>query len=214
MFGSIVLVAISCAFSSPLPDPIRKVLEAQLPAWAQVTGNPASPSTALERIAVERATGSIIHLVLLERKVKAVAMHEGDRYWLTEVVWCGAGTGRCDDDWTRPDEAWRSDRNTANHTGYAVYRDSLRNAASTWTESVPVPQMGKKKWDKGVCESGLCFLVSAKDSSVARAAVRPDGTVAFWDGGYILGGALEKEQVHAYKFLLENGHSIPFTNGK
>jgi len=208
MFGSIVLVAISCAFSSPLPDPIKKVLEAQLPAWAQVSGNPAAPSFAVERIAVERATGSIIHIALVERKVKAVAMHEGDRYWLTEVVWCGAGAGRCDDDWTRPDEAWRSDKNTANHTGFAVYRDSLGLAAATMTESVPALATGKKKWDKGLCEAGLCFVVSSKDSSVARAAVRPDGSVLWWDGGYILGGSLEKELVHGYKYLLEKGKPV------
>ena len=214
MFGSSILIAISFAFSGALPDPIRKVLEAQLPAWALVTGNPAAPSRALERIAVERTGGAIVHVVLVERKVKVVAMRDGDGYWLTEVVWCGGAPGRCDDDWARPDEAWRSDKNTANHTGYAVYRDSLANARPAWTESVPTLATGKKNWDKGLCESGLCFLVSAKDSSVARAAVRPDGSVVFWDGGYILGGSLEKEQVHGYGYLLENGHAIPFTKGK
>ena len=214
MFGPIAALAISLACSSPLPDPIRKVLEAQLPAWAQVSGDPAGPSVAVERIAVERSTGPLVHIALVERRVKAVAMHEGDRYWLTEVVWCGTGSDRCDDDWARPDEAWRSDKSTANHTGYAVYRDSLRDVAPAWTESVPVLETGKKKWDKGVCDGGLCFLVSAKDSSVARAAVRPDGSVAFWDGGYILGGKLEKEQVHGYRYLLESGHQIPFAKGK
>jgi hypothetical protein len=49
---------------------------------------------------------------------------------------------------------------------------------------------------------------------VARAAVRPDGSVAFWDGGYILGGRQEKEQVHGYGYLLEHGHAIPFSKGK
>lgn len=214
MFGTLILAAVSCAFSSPLPDPLLRVLEAQLPAWALVSGNPAPPSAAFERIAVERATGPIIHVLLLERKVKVVALREGDKYWLTEAVWCGAHADRCDDDWTRPDEAWRSDKSTANHTGYAVYRDSLRNATPTWSESVPVLETGKKKWDKGVCEGGLCFLASAKDSSTAHAAVRPDGSVAFWDGGYILGGTFEREQVHGWRYLLENGHAIPFSKGK
>ena len=67
MFGSSILIAISFAFSGALPDPIRKVLEAQLPAWALVTGNPAAPSRALERIAVERTGGAIVHEVLVER---------------------------------------------------------------------------------------------------------------------------------------------------
>lgn len=214
MLGSVILVAFSTAFSGALPDPIRNVLEAQLPVWSQVSGNPAPASGGMERIAVERSTGPLVHVVLVDRKMKVVVTREGDRHWLTEVVWCGAGTGRCDDDWTRPDEAWRSDRNTANHTGYAVYRDSLRIAKPSWTESVPVLATGKKKWDKGLCENGLCFLVSAKDSSVARAAVRADGSVVFWDGGYILGGTFEKEQAHGYRYLLENGHAIPYSKGK
>jgi len=209
MLGSLILVAFSTTFSSALPDPIRDVLEAQFPAWSQVSGNPAPASVGMERIAVERTSGQLVHVALVERKVKATVMHEGDRYWLTEVVWCDGAPGRCDDDWSRPDEAWRSDKNTANHTGYAVYRDSLRNAPPAWTESVPTPATGKRKWDKGLCENGLCFLVSAKDSAVARAAVRPDGSVAFWDGGYILGGQMEKEQVHGYGYLLEKGHAIP-----
>jgi hypothetical protein len=210
MFGSMAILACSLALAGALPDEIRKVLESQLPAWSQVTGNPAPPSDAMERIAVERSTGTIINVVLIERKLNVVVMLEADRYWLTEAVWCGFDAKRCEDVWTRPDEQWRSDKSTANHTGYAVYRDSLRNAPPAWTESVPSFATGKKKWDKGLCENALCFLVSARDSSVARVAARPDGSVAWWDGGYILGGGTEKEMVHAYRYLLENGHTIPF----
>lgn len=158
---------------------------------------------------MERSTGSTIAVFLIDRKMKAVILKEEDRHWLTEVVWCGAGEGRCDDVWKRTDAQWRSDNTTANHTGYAVYRDSLRLSPNAWTDPVPVLALGKKAWDKGLCESGMCFSVSAKDSSVARGAVRENGTVAWWDGGYILGGALETELVRAYKYLLEKGKPVP-----
>ena len=208
MIGPMLLLTLSLAVPTGLPEPIRKVLEAQLPIWSQVTGNPAPASTATERIAVERTSGNLIHLFLIDRKLQATVTREDDRHWLTEVVWCGEAAGRCEDLWKRNDEQWRSDKNTANHTGFAVYRDSLGLAAATMTESVPALATGKKKWDKGLCEAGLCFVVSSKDSSVARAAVRPDGSVLWWDGGYILGGSLEKELVHGYKYLLEKGKPV------
>lgn len=195
--------------SAGLPDGIKKALESHLPAWSQVAGNPAPSSESEERIAVERSTGSTIAVFLIERKIKAVVLKEEDNCWLTEVVWCAAGEGRCEDVWKRTDAQWRSDNTTANHTGYAVYRDSLRLSPNAWTNPVPALAFGKKAWDKGLCESGMCFSVSAKDSSVARGAVRENGTVAWWDGGYILGGVLEKELVHSYKYLLDNGKAVP-----
>lgn len=207
MLGS-VLLALSGALCTGLPDPLVKALEAHLPSWAQVTGNPAPASAAFERIAVERTSGPVVHLFLIDRKIQVVITREDDRAWLTDAVWCGAVPGRCEDVWTRTDEQWRSDKNTANHTGYAVYRDSLGLSPVAWSESTPALETGKKKWDKGLCTNSLCFLVSAKDSSVVRAARRPDGSVAWWDGGYILGGSTEKEMVHAYRYLLDNGRAI------
>jgi hypothetical protein len=192
-----------------LPDGIRKALETQLPAWAAVGGNPAPSSEGMERIAVERTSGPVWKVFLLERKIRAEVRAEGDRNWLTEATWCGAGADRCDDVWSRTDEQWRSDKATGNHTGYAVYRDSLRLSVPGWTESVPAPATGRKKWDKGLCEAGLCFLASAKDSSLARAAVRSDGSTLWWDGGYVLGGALEKDQLHGWKLVLEKGKPLP-----
>lgn len=208
MIGPVALTSFCLSLSGALPEPLHKVLEAQLPLWAQVAGNPAPSSGSVERIAVERTSGNLVHLFLIDRKLQATVTREDDRHWLTELVWCGEGSGRCEDLWKRNDEQWRSDKNTANHTGYAVYRDSLALSAPSLTEPVPALAAGRKKWDKGTCEAGLCFLVSAKDSSVARAAVRPDGSVVWWDGGYILGGQLEKELVHGYKFLLEKGKAI------
>lgn len=195
--------------SGALPDGVKKALESHFPAWSQVTGNPAPSSASEERIAVERSTGSTIAVFLIDRKVKAVVAKEDDKHWLTEVVWCGAGEGRCDDVWKRTDAQWRSDNTTANHTGYAVYRDSLRLSPNAWTNPVPALVFGKKAWDKGLCESGMCFAVSAKDSSVARGALRENGSVVWWDGGYILGGALEKELTHAYRYLLDKGKAVP-----
>ena len=205
-----VAVSIGCQIlSGALPDGVKKALESHLPAWSQVTGNPAPSSASEERVAVERSTGSTIAVFLVDRKIKAVVAKEDDSYWLTEVVWCGEGQGRCDDVWKRTDAQWRSDNTTANHTGYAVYRDSLRLSPSAWTNPVPSLAFGKKAWDKGLCEEGMCFAVSAKDSSVARGAVRGNGSVVWWDGGYILGGALEKELVHTYKYLLDKGKAVP-----
>ena len=208
MINPLAIAALTLAQAGALPDAIRGVLESQLPAWAQVMGTPAAPSEGQERIAVERTSNPVVHLYLIERKIQVVLLREDQRSWLTEVIWCGQGAERCEDVWKRTDQQWRSDAETANHTGYAVYRDSLRTAPTSWTENVPSLVLGKKKWDKGLCESGLCVVVSAKDSSVARAAVRADGTVAWWDGGYILGNANEKEMVHAYKTLLEQGRRL------
>jgi hypothetical protein len=200
-----VLFTVLCA---GLPEGLKKALESQLPAWAQVMGAPARSSESEERIAVERSTNSTTNVFLVERKMKAVVQKDGENAWLVDVVWCGEGPDRCDDVWKRSDEQWRSDKGTANHTGYAVYRDMLRLDAAGWTQPVPALETGRKKWDKGVCESGLCFVVAARDSSVARVALRPDGSVSWWDGGYILGRSNEKELVHAYTYLLENGRSV------
>jgi len=204
MIASLASLFLSLA-PAALPDAIKAALESQLPAWSQVTGNVAVSSESEERIAVERTTGEKLDVWLIDRKVKVSILREDARHWLADVVWCGTGPGRCDDVWKRTDAQWRSDNSTANHTGYAVYRDSLRLAPSSWTDPVPLLEFGKKKWDKGLCESGTCFLVSAKDSSVAHGAVRKDGSVATWDGGYIKGGALETDLVHAWKYLLEKG---------
>lgn len=192
-----------------LPDGIRSALEAHLPAWAAVAGQSAPSSPAVERIAVERTGGDEIQVFLVERRVRAVVRREGDRQWLTDVVWCGAGADRCEDVWSRPDEQWRSDKSTRNHTGYAVYRDSLRLSAPGWSDPVPAPATGRKKWDRGLCEAGLCFFASRRDSSEARVAVRRDGTVLWWDGGYVLGGPLEKDHLHAWSFLLDKGAPVP-----
>ena len=84
-----------------LPDGIRKALETQLPAWAAVGGNPAPSSEGMERIAVERTSGPVWKVFLLERKIRAEVRAEGNRNWLTEATWCGAGADRCDDVWSR-----------------------------------------------------------------------------------------------------------------
>lgn len=213
MFPSLAFLALSLA-PAALPDALKSALESQLPAWSQVTGNVAASSESDERIAVERTTSNNIAVWLIDRKVKVSVMHEDARYWLTDVVWCGTAAGRCDDVWKRTDAQWRSDNTTANHTGYAVYRDSLRLSPSTWTDPVPFLEFGKKKWDKGLCESGTCFAVSAKDSSVAHGALRADGSVATWDGGYIRNGTYETELVHGYKYLLEKGRDLPARKGR
>ena len=207
MIGILCAGMVSGTLWSGLPDALRQVLESQLPAWAQVMGVPAPASSTPERIAAERSTGSTTTLFLIERKVKVVVQKENERAWLVEATWCGEGTDRCDDVWKRSDEQWRSDKTTANHTGYAVYRDSLRLAPGTFARSVPTLAFGKRKWDKALCEESLCFAVALADSSVARAAFRPDGSVAWWDGGYILGRANEKELVHAYGFLRDKGRA-------
>lgn len=207
MIATMASTLLSLALCRGLPEALKKTLEAQLPAWSQVMGRAAPNSTADERIAVERSTNASTTVYLIERKVKAVVQKDGDDAWLTDVVWCGEGPDRCDDVWARPDTDWRSDKNTANHTGYAVYRDQLELAPSKWTDPVPSVETGRKKWDKGVCESGLCFLVAAKDSSVARAAIRPNGGLWWWDGGYILGRSNEAELVHAYTYLLRTGRA-------
>jgi hypothetical protein len=204
MFPSFAAMALSLT-TTALPEAIKAALEAQLPAWSQVTGNVAASSESEERIAVERTTGNNLSVWLIDRKVKVTVLREDTRHWLTEVVWCGAGPGRCDEVWKRTDAQWRSDNATANHTGYAVYRDSLRLSVTSWTDPVPALELGKKKWDKGLCEGGTCFFAAGKDSSVAHAAARPDGSVAAWDGGYIKGGPLETDFVHAYGYLLEKG---------
>lgn len=210
MFASLAIAGILSTQAGGLPEEIRAVLEAQLPAWSQVMGNPTPASAADERIAVERSTSDAFNVVLIERKIKVAVMREAGRQWLADVVWCDQGADRCDDVWSRTDAQWRSDKATTNHTGYAVYRDSLRLSATSWTNPVGAMDFGKKKWDKGLCESGMCFVVSAKDSSVVRAAPRADGTISWWDGGYILGRSNEKELVHAYAYLLRKGHGIPF----
>jgi len=209
MIASLAYVAFSLIRTGALPVEIHNVLEAQLPAWAQITGNPAPHSEGEERIAVERSEGSTLHVFLIGRQIKATVQREGGRSWLTEAVWCGQGVDRCADVWNRNDEAWRSDKETANHTGYAVYRDSLGLDPVSWTNSVPALAAGKKAWDKGLCTDGLCFLTSAKDSSVATVAARPNGSVNWWDAGYILGGSLEKELIHSYHELLEKGLPVP-----
>ena len=174
-----------------------------------MTGNVATSSDPDERIAVERTTANSIAVWLVDRKVKVSVVREDAKYWLKEVVWCGATAGACDDVWKRTDAQWRSDNSTANHTGYAVYRDSLRIGSPSWTDPVPYLEFGKKKWDKGLCENGICFLVSVKDSSVAHGAAREDGSVVAWDGGYIKGGAGESQAIHAFDFLLEKGRDVP-----
>jgi hypothetical protein len=208
LIATLALTVLSATLCGALPEALKKTFESQFPAWAQVMGRPAKASDQEERIAVERTTNAVTNLFLIERKVKAVIQKEGERSWLTEVVWCGEGPDRCDDVWKRTDEQWRSDKNTANHTGYAVYRDVLRLDAATWSHPVPALETGRKKWDKGLCEDGLCFVVAAKDSSVARVALRSDSGVAWWDGGYILGRANEAELVHAYTYLLQSGRSL------
>jgi len=208
MIATLAMTMLSAALCGALPEGLKKTLESQFPAWSQVMGRPSPNSEGEERIAVERTTNSTTNVFLIERKVKAVVQKEGESAWLTEVVWCGEGTERCDDVWKRTDEQWRSDKGTTNHTGYAVYRDNLRLDAATWSQPVPAMETGKKKWDKGACESGLCFVVAAKDSSVARVALRPDGSVWWWDGGYILGRSNESELVHAYTYLLASGHAL------
>jgi len=212
MIAPFALLAVALS-PAALPDAIKAALESQLPAWSQVTGNVAASSESDEKIAVERSTSNNIAVWLIDRKVKVSILREDSRHWLADVVWCGNGQGRCEDVWKRTDAQWRSDNATANHTGYAVYRDSLRLSPASWTDPVPALEFGKKKWDKGLCEAGMCFLVSAKDSSVAHGAARPDGSVATWDGGYIMGGVLETELVHAYKYLLEKGRDLPARKG-
>lgn len=197
----------SSVLCSGLPEGLRNALETQLPAWAQVMGTPAPSSAAPERIAAERSTASTTTLFLIERRLKVVVQKEDDRAWLIEATWCGEGTDRCDDVWKRTDEQWRSDKATANHTGYAVYRDSLRLAPSPFGQPIPALTFGKRKWDKALCEGSLCFAAALADSSVARAVFRPDGSVAWWDGGYILGRANEKELVHAYGLLRDKGRA-------
>lgn len=208
MIATLATTVLSASLCGALPEALKKTLESQFPAWSQVMGRTAPSSATEERIAVERTTNSVTNLFLIERKVKAVVQKEGEHAWLTEVVWCGEGPDRCDDVWKRTDEQWRSDKGTANHTGYAVYRDALALDAASWSQSVPALETGKKKWDKGLCENGLCFVVAARDSSVARVALRPDGSVGWWDGGYILGRANESELVHAYAYLLQNGRPL------
>jgi hypothetical protein len=207
-------VAFSLIQTAALPKEVHNVLEIQLPAWAEVTGSPSPHSEDEERIAVERTEGPTLHVFLIARRIKATIQREGGHSWLTEVVWCGQGPDRCEDLWKRNDEAWRSDKATANHTGYAVYRDSLGLSPASWTNSVPALAAGKKAWDKGLCTDGLCFLASVKDSSVATVAARPDGSVNWWDASYVLGGSLEKELVHSYRYLLEKGRPVPKTGGK
>lgn len=209
MIVSLAYAAFSLIRTGALPAEVHNVLESQLPAWAQVTGNPVPHSEGEERIAVERTEGSTLHIVLIARQIKATIQREGGHSWLTEVVWCGQGTDRCEDVWSRNDEAWRSDKATANHTGYAVYRDALGLDPVSWTTSVPALVAGKKAWDKGLCTDGLCFLASVKDSSVATVAARPNGSVNWWDASYILGGSLEKELIHSYRYLLEKGRPVP-----
>ena len=195
------------ALVGAMPDAVKDALESQFPAWAQVAGVAAASSVSQERIAVERTSGGTLHVFLLERKVKAVVVSEGGRGWLTDLVWCGAADAGCEDVWNRPDEQWRSDKSTANHTGYAVYRDSLRLSAAAWNGPVSVPAFGKKAWDKGLCEGGLCFYASARDSAVARAAVRPDGSVLWWDMDRVRDGSAPSV-IHAFGYLRDKGRAL------
>lgn len=205
-----LLLSAALQLPSGLPEGIHEVLEAQLPAWAAVTGNPAPASeSAQERIAVERTEGNEVHLWLVARKIRATVRREEGRAWLTEATWCGAGPDRCEDLWARNDEAWRSDKATANHTGYAVYRDSLVLKPVVWDASAPKLVAGKKVWDKGLCSGGLCFLASDKDSSLATVAARPDASTAWWDASYVLGSALEKDLLHGWSLVLDKGRPVP-----
>ena len=209
MISPMALVAFSLSLTGALPDEFRRVLEAQLPVWSAVMGRPAPSSEAPERIAVERSTTSPLNLFLIERNLKVVVMREGERQWISEVVWCaGPGGDLCADMAKRTDAQWRSDKATTNHTGYAVYRDSLRLATPVWVDAVPPLEPAKKKWDKGLCEGGLCFYVSGRDSSVVRAAPGPDGAIGWWDGGYVKGGLNPTEMLHAYGYLLEKGRVL------
>ncbi|MEN9355739.1 MAG: hypothetical protein RL318_3064 [Fibrobacterota bacterium] len=207
MLSSLLLV-LCLNTPAALPTEVRATLESQLPAWAALTGNAAAASSSEERFAVERTEGAVLHVYLIDRKIQATIRREEGKSWLTEATWCGQGEGRCDVSWSRSDDQWRSDKNTANHTGYAVFRDSLSLPAVNWTESVPALVAGKKKWDKGLCRDGLCFLASAKDSSVAFVAARQDASILWWDASYILGGALEKDLLHAWKLLLDKGRAL------
>jgi hypothetical protein len=207
MIASLTILALSMARTGAMPDAVKSALESQLSAWAQVAGAAAASSVSQERIAVERTSGSTLHIFLLERKVKAVVVAEGERSWLTDLVWCGADTGRCEDVWNRPDEKWRSDKSTANHTGYAVYRDSLRLSTATWKDPVLAAVFGKKAWDKGLCEGGLCFYASTKDSAIARAAFRPDGSVLWWDLDRVHPGSAQSV-IHAFGYLRDKGRAV------
>lgn len=207
MLASLIL-ALSLDAPAAMPAEIRSALESQLPAWAALTGNPAASGEEPERIAVERTDGPVVHVFLVGRRIQATVRREAGRSWLTEAVWCGAGEGRCDVDWSRNDEAWRSDKTTANHTGYAVYPEPLPLAPATWSDPVPALAAGRKKWDKGLCQGGLCFLASAKDSSLAFVAARPDASISWWDASYVLGSALEKDLLNGWKLVLEKGKAL------
>ncbi len=188
-----------------LPPSLHDVIEAQLPIWSEVTGNPAEPSvTREERIAVERTDGEECHIFLIDRKIRATVHREGESSWLTDVIWCDTMPGRCEDVWSRKDAEWRSDKSTANHTGYAVYRDSLMLNSVALTDHAPSGlTVGKKKWVKAICAGGLCFLAD-QDSSVASVAV--DGSKVLWKD--INRASASPDIGRAYRFLMLKGEEL------
>lgn len=210
MIAGLLLAALVAA-SKPLPEGLKFALERHMPAWAQITSNAAPSSDSMERIAVERAQ-SLLEVFLIDRKIQLSVHEENGRYWVESARWCAEPSwkGRCPKVWGRSDSAWHATRDNYDKTGYDVYRDSLAMRATSWTDPVPSMDSTRSVWNKAVCQSGLCFLVRSKDSSVGKVAIRPEGSIAWWEGGYVKDIPDEFEMVHAYNYLLEHGRSIPF----
>lgn len=210
MIAGLLLAAIVGA-SKPLPEGLKFALERHLPAWAQITSNAAPSSDSMERIAVERAQ-SLLEVFLIDRKIQLSVQEENGRYWVESARWCAEPSwkGRCPKVWGRSDSAWSATRDNYDKTGYDVYRDSLAMRATSWTDPVPPMDSTRSVWNKAACQSGLCFVVRSKDSSVGKVAIRPEGSIVWWEGGYVKGIPDESEMVHAHNYLLEHGRSIPF----
>jgi hypothetical protein len=211
------MVAMTILSSANLPKCIKHALEFQIGAWSEVFGNPGESSSRSERFAVSVGP-DWFQVYAIDRKLDLFGVLDSGRYWITDAKWCDerAWKGRCDKMWNRTDEDWKQVRGQEAPSGYDVYRDSLTIDLANWSDPVPPLDSIRShgKWTKALCRDGLCHFASQEDSTLGRAAVRRDGSVSWWDGGYIKDVPNESELVHGYEYVLKHGHTIPWGKPK